>query len=576
MLPNFRGCKSRCHRKMGELFQHTVMVQPVIFPPSEALYTQVVTDGSTRLRPLFWVTGFSHEFYRMDAATCSIVLTYIISLAPVGHEFNWEQRLQILWTPADVPVADTQQIEYDHKNASPHSVPVPAQIGVFIFATPSELSLAIEAFSTKLLSDDIHAEHRYHFLPQLGMAFLCLPASSIPSREQRIPIVWAAKTLNPSAPDTTLAVYVNSVEPRDPLGVHTWLVMAGFPGDFIPMWRNWSHRTNNPAGPQLVLVTSSLLQWSMFRNHSEDLKRLFQQIPLISGDGEGFVSILFNSWGTSPIHHEPLNPLLPYPMVEISQVISEHLPGSDEANTQTQHAIDTSLQYSNIGIRTSSTTLASFVARTSKSPTRLGANRQLHASPVTQRQMSPAPINMPLRPPQEQMFPPHLRNISRATNDARTTFGAPPVPPPPQTPNQTPAEQSRTPTEDLDGFSLPPGSMSERAHGAHYQSGQRMYPSPFIHQGWAAHPPVQSEHRRRLSVTEDEWSILNGLRQGNLHVTRLDDSAPRRSSPTRAGSPSKRNISEIASPVSSQIPTSSGNPLRRDSDSEGEDAEPIL
>jgi hypothetical protein len=118
------------------------MVQPVIFPPSEALYTQVVTDGSTRLRPLFWVTGFSHEFFRMDAATCSIVLTYIISLAPVGHEFNWEQRLQVLWTSADIPIADTQQIEYDHKNASPHSVPVPAQIGVLIFTTPSELSLA--------------------------------------------------------------------------------------------------------------------------------------------------------------------------------------------------------------------------------------------------------------------------------------------------------------------------------------------------------------------------------------------------------------------------------------------------
>jgi hypothetical protein len=61
--------------KNGKIMQHTVMVQPVIFPPSKVLYTQViklssyqvVTDGSTKLRRL------SQEIY---INRCSHMLQY--------------------------------------------------------------------------------------------------------------------------------------------------------------------------------------------------------------------------------------------------------------------------------------------------------------------------------------------------------------------------------------------------------------------------------------------------------------------------------------------------------------------
>ena len=58
-VAKFLGVPIKISTKPASPLQHTVMVQTVMVPPEQVLFTRIATDESSRLWPRFWVTGLN-------------------------------------------------------------------------------------------------------------------------------------------------------------------------------------------------------------------------------------------------------------------------------------------------------------------------------------------------------------------------------------------------------------------------------------------------------------------------------------------------------------------------------------
>jgi hypothetical protein len=252
-----------------------LLAQPARLAAGAELRLDVGSEAPI-LRPLVFLSGFSHEYYRLDGSTSALVFLVTSALIEKTTQVRDLYELTYLWIQTGT-AQDATAIPLGPLKDPDIWRPVPAYLAIMVYASSDVFARIAPSVQLALMSNDSGASHKYHFLPDIGMAFVA--TLTPPTLDLCKPIPFES-IKSPGASDYIYTAEINGVSPVSPFVIHHWLTSAGFSPAFLPHWRQWSSYSNTVSVAQLILVTTDPSTFAQWRSETLSLQRMLTQIQL--------------------------------------------------------------------------------------------------------------------------------------------------------------------------------------------------------------------------------------------------------------------------------------------------------